>query len=210
MIKILIADDHAIVRRGVKQILADTPDLVVGGEAQNGQEALTAVRAGGWDLVILDLAMPGRGGLDILKELKHERPRLPVLILSIHPEDQYAVRVLKAGASGYLTKESVPDELITAIRKVTAGGKYVSGRVAEKLAFDLKRETEGPPHETLSDREYQVMCLIASGKTVKEIAGEMALSVKTISTYRARVLEKMQMRTNSELIRYGLKNRLVE
>lgn len=210
MIKILIADDHAIVRQGLKQILADTPDLAVRGEAQTGQEVLNKVRTGEWDLVVLDLAMPGRGGLDVLKELKRERPKLPILVLSIYPEDQYAVRVLKAGASGYLTKESAPEELIKAIRKITAGGKYVSSYVTEKLVFNLGRDAETPPHETLSNREYQVMCLIASGKTVKDIAKEMALSIKTISTYRVRILEKMKMKSNSELIHYGIRNQLVE
>ncbi len=210
MIKILIADDHAIVRQGLKQILADTPDLAVRGEAQTGQEVLNKVRTGEWDLVVLDLAMPGRGGLDVLKELKRERPKLPILVLSIYPEDQYAVRVLKAGASGYLTKESAPEELIKAIRKITAGGKYVSSYVTEKLVFNLGRDAETPPHETLSNREYQVMCLIASGKTVKDVAKEMALSIKTISTYRVRILEKMKMKSNSELIHYGIRNQLVE
>ncbi|MBI3622140.1 MAG: response regulator transcription factor [Nitrospirae bacterium] len=210
MINILIADDHAIVREGLKQILAETHDLVVKGEARNGHEVLHKVRTGAWDVVILDLAMPGPGGLDIVKELKRERPHLPLLVLSIHPEDQYAVRVLQAGASGYMTKESAPEELITAIRKVTAGGKYISQYVAEKLVRNLGRDAERPPHEALSDREYQVMCLIASGKTVKEVATEMALSAKTVSTYRARILEKMKMKSNADLIRYGLRHQLVD
>jgi len=210
MIKILIADDHAVVRRGLKQIVAETPDMTVGGEARNGQEILDKVRTGDWDVVVMDLSMPGRSGLDTLKDLKRERPRLPILALSIHPEDQYAVRVLKAGASGYMTKESAPEELVRAIRKVAAGGKYISPYVAEKLVFELEGEFGKPAHETLSDREYQVLCQIASGKTVNEIAREMSLSIKTISTYRTRLLEKMRMRTNADLIRYGVRNRLVD
>jgi two-component system, NarL family, invasion response regulator UvrY len=209
MIKILIADDHAIVREGLKQILADTPDMVVAGEAANGQEVLELIRREDWDLVLLDLAMPGRDGLDTLKELKHEKPKLPVLILSIYPEEQYAVRLLKAGASGYLTKESAPEELIAAIRKVSQKGKYVSQSLAEKLAFYLETDTEKPVHELLSDREYQVMLLIASGKTVTEIAATMFLSVKTISTYRVRALQKMGMKNNAAFTYYALKHGLV-
>jgi DNA-binding NarL/FixJ family response regulator len=210
MIKVLIADDHAVVRQGLKQILSETSDMIVAGEAQNGQEVLNKVRAADWDVVVLDLTMPGAGGLDLLKALRRERPRLPILVLSIHSEDQYAVRVLKAGASGYLTKESAPEALVKAIRKVAAGGRYVSPYVAEKLAFNLGEDFEKPPHESLSDREYQVMRWIASGRTVKEIAKEMSLSVKTISTYRARILQKMKMKTNAELIHYGIQNRLVD
>jgi len=210
MIKILIADDHAIVRKGLRQILAETSDLVVGGEAQNGQEVLNKVRAGGLDVVVLDVTMPGTSGLDILKALKRECPKLPILVLSIHSEDQYAVRVLKAGASGYMTKETAPDELVKAIRKVAAGGKYVSPYFAEKMAVNLPDNFEKPLHESLSDREYQVMCMIASGKSVKEIAEEVSLSAKTISTYRIRILGKMRMKTNAELIHYGIRNRLVD
>lgn len=210
MIKILIADDHAIVREGLKQILAETPDMVVADEASNGQEVLNKVWEKEYHVVVLDISMPGISGLDILKQLKSQRPRLPVLVLSMHPEEQYAVRVLRAGASGYLTKQSVPDELITAIRKVSLGMKYVSSSLAEKLASDLGIEAEKPLHETLSDREYQVMCMIASGKTVREIADELFLSVKTISTYRSRILEKMKMKTNAELTHYAIKNQLVD
>jgi DNA-binding NarL/FixJ family response regulator len=210
MIKILIADDHAIVRRGLKQILAETPDMVVAGEAHNGQELLEKARSDQWDVVVLDISMPGRGGLDILKQLKSERPKLPVLMLTIHPEDQYAVRVLRAGASGYLTKESAPDHLVEAIRKVARGGKYVSAHLAEKLVFNLESISEKPPHETLSDREFQVLRLIASGKTVKEIGEELSLSVKTISTYRSRILEKMKMKNNAELTHYAIQQKLVE
>jgi two-component system invasion response regulator UvrY len=210
MIRILIADDHPIVRQGLKQILTEEPDVVVVGEAQNSQELLELVRKQDWDIVILDITMPGRGGIDVLKELKHERPKLPVLMLSVHPEDQYAVRALKAHASGYMTKDSAPEELVKAIRKILRGGKYISSTLAEKLAFDLETETEKPLHETLSDREHQVLLMIASGKTVSEIAEELSLSVKTIDTYRARILEKMKMKTNAELTHYAIKNKLVE
>ncbi len=210
MIKILIADDHPIVRKGLKEIIEVTPDMMVGDEASNGQEALEKVRKSDFDIVLLDISMPGRSGLDILKELKSEEPELSVLILSMHPEEQYAVRVLKAGASGYLTKESAPDELIAAIRKASIGRKYISSSLGEKLAFDLEIDAEKPLHETLSDREYEVMRMIASGKTISEIAKKLFLSVKTISTYRSRILEKMRMKSNAELTHYALKNRLVE
>jgi DNA-binding NarL/FixJ family response regulator len=210
VLKILIADDHPIVRQGLKQILTEEPDVVVVGEAQNSQEVLELVQKQDWDIVILDITMPGRGGIDVLKELKHERPKLPVLMLSVHPEDQYAVRALKAHASGYMTKDSAPEELVKAIRKILRGGKYISSTLAEKLAFDLETETEKPLHETLSDREHQVLLMIASGKTVSEIAKELSLSVKTIDTYRARILEKMKMKTNAELTHYAIKNKLVE
>jgi DNA-binding NarL/FixJ family response regulator len=210
MIKILIADDHPVVRKGLKDIIQATSDMTVSGEASKGQEVLENVKRIDFDVVVLDIAMPGRSGLDILKELKSGKPELPVLILSIHPEEQYAVRVLKAGASGYLTKDSAPDELITAIRKVSRGKKYISASLAEKLAYDLEIGAEKPLHETLSDREYEVMCRIASGKTVKEIAEELFLSGKTISTYRARILEKMQMKSNAELTHYTIKLGLVD
>ncbi len=210
MIKILIADDHAIVREGLKQILAETSDMVVAGEAADGEQCLELVWKNDLDLVLLDIAMPGRGGMDILKQLKHEKPKLPILMLSMYPEEQYAVRSLKAGASGYLTKESAPEELISAIRKVSQGGKYVSSSLAEKLAVYLETDTEKPVHETLSDREYQVMLMIASGKTVKQIADELSLSIKTISTYRARTLRKMGMKNNAEITYYAIKNELVD
>jgi DNA-binding NarL/FixJ family response regulator len=210
MLKILIADDHPIVRKGLKQILSEESDMGVVGEAQNSQEVLELVRKQDWDIVILDITMPGRGGIDVLKELKHERPKLPVLMLSVHPEDQYAVRALKAHASGYMTKDSAPEELVKAIRKILRGGKYISSTLAEKLAFDLETETEKPLHETLSDREHQVLLMIASGKTVSKIAEELSLSVKTIDTYRARILEKMKMKTNAELTHYAIKNKLVD
>jgi len=209
MLKILIADDHAIVRQGLKQIVTETPDMVVSGEASNGQELLSKIKENDYDVVVLDITMPGRDGIDVLKQLRSERPELPILMLSIHPEEQYALRALKAGASGYLTKESAPDELVVAIRKVSQGGKYISSSLAEKLAFELEVGREQAPHETLSDREYHVMCLIASGKTVMEIAQELSLSEKTISTYRSRILEKMKMKNNAELTYYAIKNQLV-
>jgi two-component system, NarL family, invasion response regulator UvrY len=210
MIRILVADDHTIVREGLKQILAEVDDMSVRDEAGNGQEALAKIRDGEFDVVLLDISMPGRSGLEILKEIKTEHPKLPVLILSMHAEEQYAVRALRAGASGYLTKASAPDELIGAIRKVSCGRKYVSSSLAEKLAFELDIDTKKPPHETLSDREYQVMLMLASGKSVKEIADEVCLSVKTISTYRARVMEKMNMKKNAELTLYAIQNRLID
>jgi len=209
MLKILIADDHAIVRQGLKQIVTETADMIVAGEASNGQELLNKIQENDYDVVVLDITMPGRDGIDVLKQLRSERPELPILMLSIHPEEQYALRALKAGASGYLTKESAPDELVVAIRKVSRGGKYISSSLAEKLAFELEVGHEQAPHETLSDREYHVMCLIASGKTVMEIAQELSLSEKTISTYRSRILEKMKMKNNAELTYYAIKNQLV-
>ena len=210
MIRILVADDHTIVREGLKQILADVDDMAVRDEAGNGQEALAKIREGEFDVVLLDISMPGRSGLEILKEIKAERPKLPVLILSMHAEEQYAVRALRAGASGYMTKASAPDELIGAIRKVSCGRKYVSSSLAEKLALELDIDTKKPPHENLSDREYQVMLMLASGKSVTEIAEELCLSVKTISTYRARVMEKMNMKKNAELTLYAVQNHLVD
>ena len=210
MIRVLIADDHAVVRQGLKQILGDTPELVVAGEATNGQEVLDKVRAEAWDIVVLDISMPDRSGLDILKELQSERPKLPVLVLSMYSEDQFAVRVLKAGARGYLTKDSAPDDLVKAIRKVVSGGTYVSAFLGEKLAFEIGTDSSKLPHETLSDREFQVLRLIAAGKSVKEIAAELYLSVKTVSTYRARLLLKMDLETNAELIHYAIQNRLID
>ena len=211
MLRILIADDHPVFRRGLKQIIEEASDLVVAAEAANGAEALRKARTGDYDVVLLDITMPVKNGVDVLSQLKHDRPALPVLMLSMHPEEQYAVRALRAGASGYLTKESAPEELVAAIRKVSAGGKYVSASLAEHLASIVQSAGgESPPHETLSRREYQVMCLIAAGKTVSEVARELSLSVKTVSTYRARILEKLQMRNNAELMRYATQNQLVE
>jgi DNA-binding NarL/FixJ family response regulator len=210
MLKILIADDHPVFRRGLKQIIAETTDIVVADEAADGLEVLNKVKVGDFDLVLLDISMPGKAGIDVLAQLKYERSKLPVLMLSMHPEEQYAVRALRAGASGYLTKESAPDELVAAIRKVSTGSKYVSASLAEKLASIVQKGCEELPHQTLSDRELRVMCLIASGKTVSEIARELSLSVKTISTYRSRILEKMRMKNNAELTRYAINNSLID
>jgi len=210
MIRILIADDHAVVREGLKRIITETSDMIVADEAADGHEVLNKALKNDYGVVVLDITMPGINGLDVLKQIKAQKPKLPILVLSVHPEEQYAVRALKAGASGYLTKESAPDELIAAIRKVSVGRKYVSSFLAEKLALDLEIDSEKPPHETLSDREYQVMCMITSGRTVKDIAEELFLSEKTISTYRTRILEKMKMKSNIELTHYAIKHRLVE
>jgi len=210
MLRLLVADDHAIVRQGLKMILTEEFSSLVFGEARNSQELLGQLRKNQWDIVVLDITMPGRSGLDVLKEVRQLYPKLPVLVLSMHPEDQFAIRVLKAGASGYMTKENVPEEVVKAIRKVIGGGRYVSPFLAEKLAFDLQTDAERAPHEALSDREYQVMCMIASGKTVKEIGDELALSIKTISTYRTRILDKLNMKTNAELTHYAVKNNLVD
>jgi len=210
MIRIIIADDHPIVRAGMKQIISEASDMMVADEASDGHTLLSKIKKENFDVVILDITMPHMDGLDVLKQLKIEKPKLPVIILSIHPEDQYALRVLKAGASAYVTKTSAPDELINAIRKVFRGGKYISPSIAEKLAFQLDANFEEMPHEALSDREYQVLCTLASGKTVTEIADELSLSAKTISTYRSRILEKMDMKNNAELIHYAVQNKLVD
>jgi DNA-binding NarL/FixJ family response regulator len=208
--RVLIADDHPIFRAGLKEALAKERDIEFVGEADNGQIALELARRRRWDVVLLDITMPGKGGLEVLQELRRERPKLPVLILSAHPEDQLALRLLKAGAAGYVTKDKAPEVLLQAVRKVLRGEKYVSEALAEKALLNLVSETSKPLHETLSDREYQVMRLIASGKTVKEIGKELFLSVRTVSTYRSRVLEKMRMKTNAELIRYAVDNKLVD
>ncbi|HXI91390.1 MAG TPA: response regulator transcription factor [Blastocatellia bacterium] len=208
--RILIVDDHAVVRDGVKTIVGERFGEVVLGEASTANEALELARKEEWDAVVLDISLGGRSGLEVLKELKHLRPKLPVLILSMHSEAQYARRAFKAGASGYITKESSHAELVAAINKVIEGRRYVSAALAEKLVFDIERGTGGPPHESLSDREFEVMCLIASGKTVTEIAEVLSLSDKTISTYRARILEKMDMKTSAELTHYAIKNKLVD
>ena len=209
MIRILIVDDHAILRRGLKEILEREFRDVSIGEAGTAEHALTQLDAGNWDLVILDITMPGRSGVDVLRNLKALRPKLPVLVLSMHPEDQYGKRVLKAGASGYMNKESAPEELIKAVRKLLSGGRYVSPTLAETLAVDLGRDDETPAHERLSDREFEVLRKMASGKTVGQIAQELHLSVPTVSTYRARILEKMGMSTNADLIRYAVSHHLV-
>ncbi|HWY76202.1 MAG TPA: response regulator transcription factor [Verrucomicrobiae bacterium] len=207
--KILIADDHAVVRHGLKQILADEFKRAVFGEARNAQEALNHIWKSPWDVVVLDITMPGRSGLEVLREIRKSRPKLPVLVLSMHPENQFAVRVLKRGANGYMTKESAPEELVGAIKKVLAGGRYVSPDLAEKLASYVSIDSQKTPQELLSDREFQVLRLIASGKIVSEIGKELSLSVKTISTYRARILEKMGMKNNAELMHYAIQHQLV-
>ena len=206
--RVLIADDHAVVRRGLKQILLDEYGALEVGEAGDAHETLRLAREEPWDIVVLDISMPDRSGLEVLKELKQTRPRLPVLILTTHPEEQYAVRVLKAGAAGYMTKESAPEHLVEAVRKVTASGRYITPTLADLLVTHIT-DTEKPPHENLSDREFQVLRLIASGKTVGQIAEELSLSSNAVSTYRARVLEKMGMRTNAELTHYAISNGLV-
>jgi DNA-binding NarL/FixJ family response regulator len=209
MLRVLIVDDHEVLRDGVKRVLDKQPGTVTFGEAGTAPEALRLAREQEWDVVVLDLSLGGRSGLEVLKELRQLRPRLPVLVLSMHSEEQFARRAFKAGAAGYITKDSPRAELVKAITKVSEGGTYVSPALAEKLVFDLRRD-DRPPHETLSDRELEVMRLIASGKTVKEIAGILSLSDNTISTYRARILEKMGMKTNAELTHYAIQNKLVE
>jgi two-component system, NarL family, invasion response regulator UvrY len=208
MIKVLIADDHPVVRQGLKQILQRTPDMTVAAEAANGPETLEKARSQAWDVMVLDINMPGRSGFEILKELNAEHGRLPVLVLSMHSEDEFAMHILKAGASGYLTKESAPSELVNAIHKVVSGGKYISPTLAEKLAFSKDLDGERPLHETLSNREFQVMQMMGQGKTAMEIAEELSLSVKTISTYRARILKKMNLKSNAEIIRYAIQHEL--
>jgi DNA-binding NarL/FixJ family response regulator len=208
--RVLIVDDHAVFRRGLKETLAEAFSKVTFGEAKTAQEAVEHVRRQDWDVVILDISMPGKSGLDILDDLKHLRPKLPVLLLSMHPEQQFARRALKSGAAGYLTKDSVTEELKEAVKKIVGGGRYVSATLAETLAVDLRQGADTPLHELLSDREFQVLRMIASGKTVKDIAEDLSLSVKTVSTYRGRILEKTGMKTNAELIRYALESQLVD
>jgi two-component system invasion response regulator UvrY len=208
--RVLIADDHAVFRRGLRDTLAEAFSKVTFGEAKTAQETIELVRRQDWDVVILDISMPGKSGLDILDDLRRLRPKLPILLLTMHPEQQYARRALKAGAAGYLTKDSVPEELKEAIKRIVAGGRYVSATLAEKLAVDLRDGADLPLYELLSDREFQVLRMIASGKTVKEIAEDLSLSVKTVSTYRGRILEKTGMKTNAELIRYALQFQLVD
>jgi len=209
MIRILIADDHPIVRAGLKQVIEKSPDMRVEGEALNGDEVLDLVYRERWDIVILDFSMPGRSGLDVIKEVRRERPALPVLVLSMHPEAELAPRLLKAGVAGYLMKESATTELVNAIRKICSGGRYVSPALAEKLAGDLASETAGLPHEALSDREYQVLLCIADGKSAQDIALELSLSVKTVRTYRERVMEKLSLKNDVEISHYALEHRLL-
>ena len=210
MIRVLVVDDHPIVREGLKQILSDTEDILVVDEADSGQAVLDCTSRSNFDVVLLDISMPGRDGLEVLRDLKQLKPRLPVLILSMYPEEHYAVRVLRGGASGYLTKSSAPDELISAIRKVASGRKYISATLAERLTYELDRDASKPLHEILSDREYQVMHMLSTGKSVKDIALELGLSVKTVSTYRSRILEKMNMKNNAEIVLYAVQNKLID
>ncbi len=210
MIKILIADDHPVVREGLKQIISKAEDMTVQGEALNGNETIEMIKTGEWDVVVLDIAMPGRDGLDVLKEIRAAKPKLPVLILSVHPEEQIAVRTLKLGASGYMNKEAAPKELVNAIRKVYSGSKYVSSNLAEKIVSSLDSNVSDDPNQILSDREFQVMRMIASGKNVNEIADELFISVKTVRTYRERILQKLKLKNDVEIARYALKNRLLE
>ena len=209
MIRILVADDHSVVRQGLKQIIADSPDMEIVGEAATSQEALELVRSGSFDLIILDISMPGQNGLEILRELKSESPALKVIILSMYPEEQYAIRSLRDGASAYLTKGSQPEELILAIKTVASGKRYITPSVADRLATYIEDNSKRPPHETLSDREMEILMLIGSGKQVSDIAEELNLSIKTVSTYRSRILLKMNMETNAQLIRYSLQHGLV-
>ncbi len=206
--RVFIVDDHAIVREGLKQILADTPDLVVAGDADVGHEAIKLARQDGYDVLLLDISMPDRNGIEILKQIRKEAPHIIVLMLSMHREDQYAIRSLKAGASGYLNKQSAPEELVSAIRGVVVGRKYISDDLAQALANQISGNHPLSPHETLSDREYQTLTMIASGKCVTDIGKELNLSVKTISMYRARLLQKMKLKNNAELMHYAIKNKL--
>jgi DNA-binding NarL/FixJ family response regulator len=210
VIRVLIADDHAILRRGLQEILARELEGAVCGEAKDATEILARIEEAGWDLVILDISMPGRSGLDVLRDLKAARPKLPVLVLSMHPEDQYGKRTLRAGAAGYMNKESAPEELIKAVRKVLAGGRYVSAALAEKLASDMSEDTGRPLHEVLSHREFEILRMIGAGKAVGQIAEELHLGVTTVSTYRARILIKMHMTNTAELMHYALHNRLID
>jgi two-component system invasion response regulator UvrY len=210
MIRILIADDHAILRRGLAEILIRELSEVTCSEAAEAQKVLSHLQNHACDLVILDISMPGRSGLDILTDIKQLRPQLPVLVLSMYSEDQYGKRVLRAGAAGYMNKETAPEELVKAVRKVLAGGRYVSAALAERLASDLNVNCGRPPHETLSDREFEVLRMIASGKVISQIADDLHLGVTTVSTYRARILEKMNMKNNADLMRYALQNHLID
>ena len=207
--KILIADDHALFREGLKQILQESFEDAATDQASNGYEVMDKITADDYDLLLLDIAMPGLSGLDVLKQLRLKRPKLKVLVLSMYPEGQYAVRAIKAGASGYLTKRSASDELIEAIKRVSQGGIYVTTAIAEKLMFDFKPDTGKPSHELLSDREFQIFCMIASGKTVGTIAEELNLSVKTVSTHRVHILDKMSMKNNAELTNYAIKYQVI-
>jgi two-component system, NarL family, invasion response regulator UvrY len=210
VIKVLVADDHAIVRRGLREILSETPDILVGGEAGTAQEVRQMVREQRWNVVLLDLSLPGGTGLELLGEIRRDCPDLPVLILTVQPEDQYAVRAIRAGAAGFLTKESAPEKLIEAVRKVAGGGRYVSAELAETLASVLAGDPSKEPHELLSNREFEVFKMLSSGKTVSQVAKDLSLSVKTVSTHRTRILDKMGMKTNAELTHYAVRKHIVE
>ncbi len=210
MIRVMIADDHAIVRQGLKQILSETGDISVTGEAETGFQAVKVIRQQEFDVMLLDISLPDRNGIEILKQIKKDRPNLMVLMLSMHNENEFALRALKAGASGYLNKQSAPAQLVTAIRQVSEGHKYISPALAQELANAWTSEADRPLHENLSDREFQTLCLIASGKTLSEISIEMCLSPKTVSVYRARMMEKLKISNNSELVRYAIKHKLVD
>jgi two-component system, NarL family, invasion response regulator UvrY len=210
VIKVLVADDHAVVRRGLRDILAATGDILVGGEAATAHDVRRLVREQRWDVVVLDISLPEGNGLDLTADIRRERPEIPVLILTMHSEQQYAIRAIKAGAAGFLTKESAPDRLIEAVRKIAGGGRYVSAELAETLASVLAGEAPGQPHDRLSDREFEILKMLASGRTVSQVAQTLALSVKTVSTHRTRLLKKMNMKTNAELTHYAVRNGLVE
>ena len=210
MIRVFIADDHPLTRKGIKQTLDDASDILVCGEAGSGSEVIKAVMQIDFDVLVLDVVMPDGGGFEVLNQLKNNSLDFYTIVLSMYPEDQYALRALKAGASGYLTKDSIPEELIVAIRKVATGGKFITSSLAERLAFEISGENSADPHEILSDREFQVICLLASGRTLTEIANELSISNKTISTYRTRILGKLGLRNTAEIIRYALQNKLVE
>ncbi|MGH8635447.1 MAG: response regulator [Burkholderiales bacterium] len=210
MIRVLLADDHAIVRAGLKEILADTGDITVTGEATNGQEVMARVRGQDYDVAVLDMSMPGRNGIELIKQVKSEKPKLRILVLTMHSEEQYAVRALKAGASGFLTKDSAAEALVAAIRRIAAGGAYVSPETAERLALDAAPRAEAAPHTRLSDREFQVFQKVAAGRSVTEIAHELSLSVKTVSTHKTRILQKMGLANQAELIRYALEHKLLD
>ena len=210
MLRVMIADDHPVVRRGLRQIIEESPDMVVVDEAEDGSDALAKTRTGEYDIVLLDISMPGKDGLEVLRQLRNDRSSVPALVLSMYPEAQYAVQALRAGASGYMTKESAPNELVAAIRKVCAGGKYVSSSLAERLASYVQKDTQTTALEMLSSREYQVMRLIASGRTPTEIARDLCLSVKTVSTYRGRILEKLNLKNSAALTHYAVKNGVID
>jgi len=210
MTKILIADDHELIREGFKNVINKEIDLSVTGEAQNAAEVIEFLHNNECDVVVLDITMPGRSGIDVLKEIRSYNKNIKVLILSMHPEDRFAIRAIRAGAAGYITKEKAPKEIVNAIRKITAGGKYVSDKLAEELIFELSSGQEGPPHTQLSDREFEVFELIATGKSISDIAEKLTLSQSTINTYRHRIMDKMRMKSNAEIIKYAIQHNLVD